>query len=442
MLPLIVPVTTISNNMMNGSTTLIQSSDNIDDKYQYRLFIHFDINETILIGDDAGGDTRDDCLNKIIAKSAFVQIPSPSPEEVSIQQHNIQYSATTLDLEPTHWWDGTPIQSDTTTSTSTNTINNNEQNGSEQDTTTTIYPPLYTGWVWPKNTCPYYRTVLKDKKKPFIMNDGLIYKPLYDKIQQIIDEPKFDSNTTRTEYPIPITNIIPSFFDTLIILFPSEISSTTTDTKNDDETNMTIPTPETEQEQHYLTQYPISIILRTMGTDLYKIANVITLFAQGKHPNYPYYKNSKLVLSTTNLFRGRWKKKVVVDHCPTTTGSTIVIASSNITKEEQQQQYVKGRTENGEESTMQEEDRTDDDNINNDQYVWQLFDSNDNCIAQNDTEVLNYIHSQTICGIQDDYMFWKNNNFHPWSGKPIWIEQKKKKNDNNKNHHILLDDNM
>ena len=35
--------------------------------------LHFDINETILIGDEAGGDTVDDCLNKIIAKSAFVQ---------------------------------------------------------------------------------------------------------------------------------------------------------------------------------------------------------------------------------------------------------------------------------------------------------------------------------------------------------------------------------
>ena len=30
-----------------------------------KLVLHFDINETILIGDDAGGDTVEDCLNKV-----------------------------------------------------------------------------------------------------------------------------------------------------------------------------------------------------------------------------------------------------------------------------------------------------------------------------------------------------------------------------------------
>ena len=30
-----------------------------------KLVLHFDINETILIGDKAGGDTVNDCLNKV-----------------------------------------------------------------------------------------------------------------------------------------------------------------------------------------------------------------------------------------------------------------------------------------------------------------------------------------------------------------------------------------
>ncbi len=30
-----------------------------------KLVLHFDVNETILVGDDAGGDTFDDCLNKV-----------------------------------------------------------------------------------------------------------------------------------------------------------------------------------------------------------------------------------------------------------------------------------------------------------------------------------------------------------------------------------------
>ena len=37
-----------------------------------KLVLHFDVNETIILEDKAGGDTREMCLNKIIAKSASV----------------------------------------------------------------------------------------------------------------------------------------------------------------------------------------------------------------------------------------------------------------------------------------------------------------------------------------------------------------------------------
>ena len=32
---------------------------------EHKLVLHFDINETILVGDDAGGDSVDDCFNKV-----------------------------------------------------------------------------------------------------------------------------------------------------------------------------------------------------------------------------------------------------------------------------------------------------------------------------------------------------------------------------------------
>ena len=38
-----------------------------------KLVLHFDVNETIMVGDPAGGDTFEDCLNKMIAKNAFVR---------------------------------------------------------------------------------------------------------------------------------------------------------------------------------------------------------------------------------------------------------------------------------------------------------------------------------------------------------------------------------
>ena len=37
------------------------------------LTLYFDINETIMVGDPAGGDTYEDCLNKMICKAAFVR---------------------------------------------------------------------------------------------------------------------------------------------------------------------------------------------------------------------------------------------------------------------------------------------------------------------------------------------------------------------------------
>jgi hypothetical protein len=37
-----------------------------------KLVLHFDVNETILLVDEAGGDTFEDCLNKIICKTALV----------------------------------------------------------------------------------------------------------------------------------------------------------------------------------------------------------------------------------------------------------------------------------------------------------------------------------------------------------------------------------
>jgi hypothetical protein len=38
-----------------------------------KLVLHFDINETILIGDEAGGDTVHDCLNKVQRKKERIK---------------------------------------------------------------------------------------------------------------------------------------------------------------------------------------------------------------------------------------------------------------------------------------------------------------------------------------------------------------------------------
>jgi hypothetical protein len=40
---------------------------------QRKLILHFDVNETIMLGDRANGDTLEDSLNKIVCKSAYVR---------------------------------------------------------------------------------------------------------------------------------------------------------------------------------------------------------------------------------------------------------------------------------------------------------------------------------------------------------------------------------
>jgi hypothetical protein len=139
-----------------------------------RLVLHVDINETILVGDDAGGDSRDESLNKILAKSAFVQLPA----DVTIASLD-----DTASVKPTHWWDGTPIGCDTV-------------------------PPLYTGWEWPEGCVPYYRTAYKKFSKDFVNGHGRPYKSLYDEMEQVL-------SSSHPEMPNVISHILPALFRTL-----------------------------------------------------------------------------------------------------------------------------------------------------------------------------------------------------------------------------------
>ena len=57
-----------------------KQDDDEDFKDKPRLCLNFDVNETIMIGDPAGGDTFEDSLNKILCKIAFVK-PVPEGEQ-------------------------------------------------------------------------------------------------------------------------------------------------------------------------------------------------------------------------------------------------------------------------------------------------------------------------------------------------------------------------
>jgi len=288
-----------------GSKTHIESK-----QYSHHLVVHFDINETILVGDEAGGDTRNDCLNKMLAKSAFVQIPETG---------KVSYEETSA-IEPTHWWDGTPIKNN---GVAPNRI-----------------PPLHIGWQWPDGCCPYYRTAFKKKSKTFVQHDGSLYQSTYNAIDTLL------KHRGVCELPV-LNNMLPAFFETL--------------------------------EQLSRTDQKKTIVLRTMGTDLPDIAQAVTAFAQGKHKDYPEFHDTNLILDTESLVKGRWLRNP--------NGTT----------------------------------------------VYQLF-RGDELVAAGDQQVLDFIHSHTICGIQDDYPFWHSNGYEPWSGKPVWKLPNAL--------HVLLDDNI
>ena len=305
----------------NGEDESTQSS--LSSSFSTKLVVHWDVNETILIGDDAGGDTRDDCLNKVIAKSAFVKIPKEQ------QQLNMRSTDATKGVTPTHWWDGTPIDGTTA------------DLGKPADSAP--LPPLYTGWTWPKGCCPYYRTSLKERSSRFTENDGRMYRALYDKLQDQVSFPY-----AHGDFSDVLSHIIPAAFETMKALWKRD--------------------------------QPVRFVFRTFGSDLEDIADVVTTFAEGRHPAHADFQAKELRLGRENLFRGRW-------------------------------------TDDGED--------------------YQLF-SNDGktLLAIGDEAILDFLATKPVCGIQDDYSHWAKNGYQPWSGKPVWVPSDRG------THHVLLDDNI
>ncbi len=364
-----------NNAVGNESEKSNTKSINTDDNQQIiiekpRLILHFDINETILIGDEAGGDTVDDCFNKIISKSAFVKIPSDFTSYKS-----------TSDILPVQWWDGTYIQDESIT---------NEQ----RQAPNTPPPPLYTGFEWPKYTCPYYRTSFRKRAKQFTMlnQDGEIYHRLYEHLKLQIPTHEMtsevshavvghnDENHSDLPSSHPFFRMIPSFFHTLVKL--------------------------QEEGRDY------TLVLRTFGSDLEDIALAVTDFACGKHPLFPNFYEPKLVLDQKNLFKGRWRRSV---------GDSCIDDNDDI------------KTDSPVSSVYDLLPWKYDENVSNDVAI--------KAIASGDEQVMNIIHKSNFIGINDDYHYWDINNNAPWAAKPVWITESCE-NGRKKYHHIFFDDNI
>ena len=99
-----------------------------------KLVLHFDINETIMVGDPAGGDSFEDCLNKMICKNAFVR-PARGGRAAAL-------AATSLD--ELRWLDGSPLDAAT----------------APRDAP----PPLHFAFEWPDGCVPFYKVTTRFKR--------------------------------------------------------------------------------------------------------------------------------------------------------------------------------------------------------------------------------------------------------------------------------------
>ncbi|GMI15055.1 hypothetical protein TrLO_g4124 [Triparma laevis f. longispina] len=150
------------------------------------LILHFDVNETIILEDIAGGDTREMCLNKIIAKSAAV-IPDSDSDGDSVG-------------DSFTWLDGSPLN----------------------DPTPQTISSLSTSFLPPHpSALPYYRVKsLKKNALNFTTHaHGSRFRPIYD---QLVSKMNHGTGLPPTLSKDGSTHfILPSFFKTLSTLSKS-----------------------------------------------------------------------------------------------------------------------------------------------------------------------------------------------------------------------------
>jgi len=212
------------------------------------LCLHFDVNETIMLGDPAGGDSYDDSLNKILAKVAFVK---PAPPES--QRPGQELSRWT-------WHDGSPLALD------------------ERDPSMAPPPLLVTAFKPPAGCLRFYE--VPELKKQFAKtfteetSPGAIYLGELAAMRDALHWPAGVPRDPHLCSADGYYSFLPSFFHTLVALRDSE--------------------------------RPCSVVLRTFGTDLPHLLKAIDAFAAGKHPLFPNLQAPELRVPPQRTWVGRY----------------------------------------------------------------------------------------------------------------------------------------
>ena len=327
-----------------------------------KLVLHFDVNETIMIGDPAGGDTFEDSLNKIICKSAFV------------------LKSSIVAGMPTQWRDGSPIVCGGAAAASQASADSNTKESASANECDA--PDLYTGWEWPEGTVPFYRAGRRAKMcaQTFTEagNPGEAYRPLFHKLEKALRWPKgnmenkCDNELKRksAEPPSKLCHdgvhhfLVPAFFRTIC-----ELAN---------------------------RGRPFGVVIRTFGTDADRVVDALEAFAEGFHLD-----RFSPVVPEMSVAGNR-----ATPGCPqmeTNVGDNVAYQSScwkgSYAKDGTFHLQSYGGTDT---SSCRRQSINDEDTI---------------------VRILYGIPGDISCAVcTDDYDWWRNHGYKPSAGKPLWID--------------------
>lgn len=212
-----------------------------------RLVLHFDVNETIMVGDPAGGVSFEQCLNKIIAKSAVVM--KASGEGGGFTWHD--GSALALGAEPA------------------------PSEGSSEP------PALLPVWQLPEGCVFFTDWSLPDEIRSFAStftepgSPGVIYRPLFEQLEASLRCSPETVADHRLCHDGKHHFILPAFFHTLTALRGQ--------------------------------QREVSIVLRTFGTDAPAVGDAMAAFTEGGYLGAEPWPELAAALAEGGRWAGRYR---------------------------------------------------------------------------------------------------------------------------------------
>jgi hypothetical protein len=216
------------------------------------ICIHFDVNETIMLGDPAGGDSYEDSLHKILAKVAFVRPVAPG----SSARGAGRWADWT-------WHDGSPLDP------------------LLRDPSAPPPPLLTEAFEDPPGCVRFYN--VPELKRAFAKcfaskgSPGAIYAETLEGLRAQLRWPDGVPRDPVLCSEEGYHRFLPAFFETLVEL--------------------------------RRRRWPYSVVVRTFGTDLPHLLAALDAFGRGRHPHHAGLRAPEFSIPPERTWRGRYDAK-------------------------------------------------------------------------------------------------------------------------------------